>query len=239
MESPADDLSHLKGAPSGTLIIRNSLLAGNTANSGPDVGGPVISLGHNLTGDGSGSSGYAPTDLVGTSASPIDPKLGPLQDNGGPTWTMALLPGSPAIGEGGPTDSEWDQRGPGYPRSVNGSTDIGAYEVQVYGAAADGTPPHEVLQAIALTQPAQESVPAWTATDCSGSSENLKVPRMAAVDRVFSGWTSEKAPSTPSRSRSATPGEPVLWRFDLVPPTVNALLAEKWYPRQHSSAQYP
>src|SRR5262249_35549236 len=63
-------------------------------------------------------------------ASPLDPKLGPLQDNGGPTLTMALLPGSPAIDAGAPTDSEWDQRGPGYPRLVNRATDIGAYEVR-------------------------------------------------------------------------------------------------------------
>jgi hypothetical protein len=61
--------------------------------------------------------GYADTDLVGTAANPIDAKLGPLQDNGGLTPTMALLPGSPG---------EWDQRGPGYPRLVNGATDIGA-----------------------------------------------------------------------------------------------------------------
>src|SRR5262245_23531056 len=64
--------------------------------------------------------------LVGTAATPIDPMLAPLQDNGGPTQTMALLPGSPAIGTGALTDSEWDQRGPGFARTVNGRTDIGA-----------------------------------------------------------------------------------------------------------------
>ena len=45
---------------------------------------------------GAGGSGYKTgtgKDLVGTAASPIDPLLGPLQDNGGPTFTMALLPG--------------------------------------------------------------------------------------------------------------------------------------------------
>src|SRR5262245_17246016 len=60
----------------------------------------------------------------------VNPLLGPLQDNRGPTPTMALLPGSPAIDAGTLTDSEWDQRGPGYPRLVNGATDIGANEVQ-------------------------------------------------------------------------------------------------------------
>ena len=81
-------------------------------------------------GIGDGGSGYADTDLVGTASNPIDPLLGPLQDNGGPTQTMALLPGSPAIDAGAPTDMEWDQCGPGYARLVRGATDIGAYEVQ-------------------------------------------------------------------------------------------------------------
>ena len=55
--------------------------------------GALNSQGHNLIGDGTGGSGYTSTDLVGTSARPIDPLLGPLQDNGGPTFTMVLLPG--------------------------------------------------------------------------------------------------------------------------------------------------
>jgi hypothetical protein len=57
--------------------------------------------------------------------------LGPLATNGGPTQTMALLPASPAIGAGDTTDAPaYDQRGPGYPRMVNGKIDIGAFEVQ-------------------------------------------------------------------------------------------------------------
>ena len=67
-------------------------------------------------------------DLVG-----IDPMLGPLQDNGGPTPTMALLPGSPAIDAGSnPMDLTADQRG--YtPRVVGAAADIGAYEVGAEG----------------------------------------------------------------------------------------------------------
>ena len=57
--------------------------------------------------------------------------LGPLQDNGGPTFTHALLTGSPAIDAGDNTDAPlFDQRGPGFPRIVNGIIDIGAFEVQ-------------------------------------------------------------------------------------------------------------
>jgi hypothetical protein len=63
----------------------------------------VASSDHDLIGDGSGSTGLGAAgsgDQVGTSAAPIDPGLGPLQNNGGPTSTMALLPGSPAIDAG-------------------------------------------------------------------------------------------------------------------------------------------
>ena len=56
---------------------------------------------------------------------------------------MALLPGSPAIGAGDPTDAPmWDQRGPGYPRIVNGTIDIGAFEVQAH---AHGRPTGQPL----------------------------------------------------------------------------------------------
>jgi hypothetical protein len=117
--------------PTAVVQSRNTIVSGNNGGASPDANGSFDSLGHNLIGDGTGGSGYDPTDLVGTSSDPIDPKLGPLQDNGGPTATMALLPTSLAIAAGDPTDAtEWDQRGPGYPRVVNGITDIGAFQVQ-------------------------------------------------------------------------------------------------------------
>ncbi|HEY1918443.1 MAG TPA: choice-of-anchor Q domain-containing protein [Streptosporangiaceae bacterium] len=53
--------------------------------------------------------------------------LGPLADNGGPTKTIALLPGSPAIGTGGKCPAT-DQRGD--PRSRKTGCDIGAFQVQ-------------------------------------------------------------------------------------------------------------
>jgi hypothetical protein len=110
----------------GTVTTKNMILAGNAALSSPDIAGVLNSQGHNLIGDGTGGSGYDPTDLLN-----VDPLLGPLQDNGGPTFTEALLPNSPAIDAGDPTDAPmWDQRGPGFPRVVNGRIDIGAYEHQ-------------------------------------------------------------------------------------------------------------
>ena len=89
-----------------------------------DVAGNLGSLGYNLIGDTSGGSGFRPTDLLN-----VDPLLGPLQDNGGPTFTQALLPGSPAVDAGNNTNAPaFDQRG--FTRIVNGAIDIGAYELQ-------------------------------------------------------------------------------------------------------------
>jgi len=92
-------------------------------------GSTLISRGHNLCNDdASGDGGTGPGGLLNSPGDirNTDPMLGPLTDNGGPTQTFALLPGSPAINAGDDTTAFWrDQRG--YVR--NGTSDIGAYEV--------------------------------------------------------------------------------------------------------------
>jgi hypothetical protein len=77
----------------------------------------------------SGPTGYIANN-GGTQFSVTDPKLGPLQDNGGPTFTRLPLAGSPAIDTGlpGATPPEFDQRGAGFPRVVGGRVDVGAVE---------------------------------------------------------------------------------------------------------------
>jgi hypothetical protein len=110
---------------SGTLMSGNTIVAGNTAFGSPDFKGDLTSQGYNLIGDGTGGSGYADTDLVGTASMPINPNLGPLQDNGGPTQTMALLSGSPALNAGDPAQlGVADQRGVVRAGGVN----IGTYQ---------------------------------------------------------------------------------------------------------------
>jgi hypothetical protein len=123
---------------SGVVTLVNTLVALNSATTGPDYAG-VAAAGssHNLIGIVDGSTGFSVAthgDLLGTAAHPLDPRLGPLQNNGGPTPTMALLPASPALDAGlngaqtvtGPSD----QRGPGFARVARGAVDIGAFEAQ-------------------------------------------------------------------------------------------------------------
>jgi hypothetical protein len=113
---------------SARVFIRNTIVAADASDlAGPDVLGPVISLGYNLIGATDNSSGWGATDLLGTLANPLDPRLGPLQANGGPTFTHALLADSPAVGFGDTAlRATLDQRG----TSRGGSyfPDIGAFE---------------------------------------------------------------------------------------------------------------
>lgn len=92
-------------------------------------GGTVTSHGYNLTSDSGGGFFHAIGDQIDS-----DPMLGPLQDNGGPTFTHELLTGSPAINVGTPNFTPpplYDQRGVGYDRVFGGNIDIGSFEVQV------------------------------------------------------------------------------------------------------------
>jgi hypothetical protein len=70
-------------------------------------------------------------NLVGsTTTKKLDPLIGALADNKGPTKTIALLDGSPAInaGDNAASPGSTDQRGPGFDRIVGGFIDIGAFE---------------------------------------------------------------------------------------------------------------
>jgi predicted outer membrane repeat protein len=90
--------------------------------------GTVTSHGYNLSSDDGGGYLTGPGDQINT-----DPLLGPLQNNGGPTFTHALLPGSPAIDAGDPNFTPPpfnDQRSCPFDRVFNGRIDIGSFETQ-------------------------------------------------------------------------------------------------------------
>jgi hypothetical protein len=112
---------------SGTVTVTNTIIAGN----GADIGGTITTGGHNLFGSTSGASiTLGPGDLVNP-----NPLLGPLGNNGGPTQTVPLLQGSPAIDAGSDAVCAAalvggkDQRG--IARPVGAHCDIGAFETGV------------------------------------------------------------------------------------------------------------
>jgi hypothetical protein len=124
----------------GTCSLTNCTIAWNLGNGGSGGAGGAGSIGNPTPGvPGTNGAAWGSTvcsTLVYTliaSNTPAgndtftDPKLGPLADNGGPTLTMALLPGSPAIDAGSTsTAPATDQRG--FPRPAGLTTDIGAFE---------------------------------------------------------------------------------------------------------------
>ncbi len=147
---------------SGNAILDNTIVALNTGaitgGTTPDdifeAGGPASSSSaYNLI--GTGGSGGLVNGVNGNQVGVADPGLDPngLQDNGGPTQTIALLAGSPAIDAGSnslavdPTTGQplaFDQRGPGFPRIANGNVDFGAFEFEGPFAVVTTQPPGSV-----------------------------------------------------------------------------------------------
>ena len=113
-----------------TIGVTNTIIAGN---SGENCFGTITSGGYNI--ESANDCGLSATGDI-TNSTTITTTLGPLQDNGGPTWTHALLEGSPAIDHipyatnGCGTEYTTDQRGVGRPQPPEGSCDIGAYEYE-------------------------------------------------------------------------------------------------------------
>lgn len=120
------------------MTLRGTIVANNTTNLGGNCSGTITDDGYNLEDTSPSTCGFssANNSIVGS-----DPILGPLADNGGATFTRALMTGSPAIDKGKNfSGSSTDQRGTGFARTYDGpaianatggdGTDIGAFEVQ-------------------------------------------------------------------------------------------------------------
>jgi hypothetical protein len=205
-----------------TLQIFNSTLSGNSAsfiacsivsvgivqigdtilNAGASVpnifsSGTVTSLGYNLSSDTAGGFLTGPGDQVLT-----DPMLGPLQNNGGLTFTHELLRGSPAINAGNPGFTPpplFDQRGPGFDRVVNSRIDIGSFEVQPSTPTATPsltpTPsvtPTATATVTATSTPTVTATPTTTASATATSTPSPRAvptrrPRLTPVPRADSG----------------------------------------------------
>ena len=111
-----------------TTYVQNTIVAANTAPASTDVfsTGSSVLAGYDVIGDGTGSGAtngqYG--SQVGTTASPLDAKIGQLADNGGGVKTVALLTGSPAIDAAYNNGPATDARGV----TRDGTPDVGAYE---------------------------------------------------------------------------------------------------------------
>ncbi len=107
----------------GKVFLQNTIIANNTPTN---CFGPMTDQGHNLQFPGATCGKNIPT---------ADPRLLPLDDNGGSTATVALQPGSPAIGEGdltvcrGALVNNVDQRGLQRIGGSDQACDIGAFEL--------------------------------------------------------------------------------------------------------------
>jgi len=132
------------------VSIVGSIVAGNTTlgvgiDLMPDATSPVtathsvVGVANNLT-FAPGSTG----NQTGTAANRLDPQLAPLANNGGQTWTHALLAGSPAINAGDPAAAvgvggvtPFDQRGGPFVRIAGGRIDVGSFEATTPPPLAD------------------------------------------------------------------------------------------------------
>ncbi|HYG81138.1 MAG TPA: cadherin-like domain-containing protein [Pyrinomonadaceae bacterium] len=174
---------------SGTVNLRSSILAGNTNDSivdtSPNISGNITSLGYNVIGSLGTPPNNAiyvaqPTDQVGVTDAQLN--LGPLQNNGGPTPTHALLSGSVAIDKGHSSGSTTDQRGLTRPCDLASVTnaaggdggDAGAFELQ--GACA-GTnqPPNAVDDAATVAEDSGPNAVDVLANDTDPDADALSV----------------------------------------------------------------
>ncbi|MEQ9410795.1 MAG: choice-of-anchor Q domain-containing protein, partial [Fuerstiella sp.] len=172
--APAGAGSGLAGYTDGSTIVADtvvfsSIIAGNTNSDVDNTGSganTISSTGFNLIGTGNATSSFSQsTDQTGVT----DALLGPLDSNGGPTQTHALLAGSPAIGAGNTSSTQTtDQRGTGFARVVGGNVDVGAFELQA-------TNPSVSLAVDNANIPEAAGVATFTATLSQISGEDVTV----------------------------------------------------------------
>lgn len=187
-------------SPTHSTTLVNSIVAGNVTDLGEDfptpqtpedLSGWITSLGHNIFGEAEGVNivrgtqrGPAPTDITGTVSSPVAPVLGPLQDNGGPTFTHLPLDGSPAIdaadgsAEGAPAT---DQRGITRPQRYG--NDIGAVEVE------NNAPNVSAASLTVTVDEGQTADQSGTYDDIDGDSVTLSATTGVVIDNGNGTWS--------------------------------------------------
>jgi len=201
-----------------TLYLTSQLELGNTilkaGGSGVNIynhNGSLITHGYNICSDNGSGFLNGPGDQINT-----DPLLGPLQNNGGPTFTHALLPGSPAIDAGDPNFTPppyYDQRGPVFWRLRNGRIDSGSFEVQA-GTTPSPTPtptasptPTSSPTPTATFTPTSTATftPTPTATATPTASTTVTATPTATVTATATATTTPTPTPTPTATPRSTP----------------------------------
>jgi hypothetical protein len=195
--------STISGNNGGGIVVSGALEIGNTilkAGAGANIsnnGGTVTSHGYNVCSDNGGGFLNGPGDQINT-----DPMLGPLQDNGGSTFTHELLTGSPAIDAGDPNFTPppyYDQRGPVFWRVRNDRIDVGSFEVQV------GTTPSPTPTPTASPTPTPTATATATATP---TSTVTPTPTATATATATATVTPTPTPTVPLPSPTPPPRRP-------------------------------
>jgi|GEM_PF-2005286 len=125
---------------SGVATVTNTIISDNSSNGGgPDISGTIASGDYNLIQD---PNGWAFATDGGHNVVGVSANLADLSDNGGATQTLGLVAGSAAINAGDPSHlaglpDDFEQRGSGFPRVVDGRMDIGAFEGTVTATSPD------------------------------------------------------------------------------------------------------
>ena len=175
------------GAGTSGLNVQNSIIAGNHDPMGgsSDCQGTITSLGYDLIGNAAGCT------INGSSANltGFDPLLGPLADNGGPTKTHALLPGSPAIDAANPAApasgtracADMDQRGIARPQPADGRCDIGAFELALPPTTTTTSRPPSTATTVTTTSTTR---PSPTTTAPTPSTTSTTLPSGCVLDQL-------------------------------------------------------
>jgi hypothetical protein len=179
-----------------SAMFKNTIVAANHGGEfDSDVRGTFNSQGHNLIGQSGCGVGFCFTneDIVGTFANPIDPMLGPLANNGGPTMTHALLEGSPAIDKGVAVEGiTTDQRG--FARQQGAAPDIGAFESEF----VDTLKPH-----VSTATPTGTGIARGTNIAATFSEEVQQATLTTANVQLFSGNSKKPVKATLSKTSNS------------------------------------
>jgi hypothetical protein len=190
----------------GPANLIDTIVAGNTdvSKSADDIRGPAAVSGYfNLTGTGgSGGLTKANYNVIGIA----DPLLAALGSYGGPTQTMALLPGSPAIGTGGVID----QRGIPHPAS---GLDIGAFQDRGFTIkVVAGSSPQSTMLNTAFANPLAVIVSSPYGDPVSGGVVTFAAPSSGA-SATLSALTATIGPdgkASVTATANGTPGNYVV-----------------------------